>query len=259
MAKTKPSWPSVTGPLAQYADGFRAELARLGYTPLTAASQLRLVAHLSRWLAAEGLDASALTAPAVETYFADAPLGGLRQRAHRRGARAAARLPARARRGSGRGGGEPGDGGRAAAGQLQDLPHPRAGACRIHGRPERPPGASFPRRARRHRAAWSSGADRRGRGVVRGGAVRPAPPVGQADSDRAALIPGLPLRRGLDRPAARPEPCPRRRAGRSPGFPGRCRTAEVAALLASCDRRAPDRAAGPGDPHLARPARPARR
>jgi hypothetical protein len=34
MAKTKPSWPEVTGPLAEYADGFRAELARLGYTAL---------------------------------------------------------------------------------------------------------------------------------------------------------------------------------------------------------------------------------
>ena len=52
MAKTKPSWPHVTGPLAEYADGFRAELARLGYTPLTAACQLRLIAHLSRWMTA---------------------------------------------------------------------------------------------------------------------------------------------------------------------------------------------------------------
>ncbi len=52
MAKTKPSWPDVIGPLAEHADGFRAELARLGYTPLSAASQLRLAAHLSRWLAA---------------------------------------------------------------------------------------------------------------------------------------------------------------------------------------------------------------
>ena len=69
VAKTKPSWPCVTGPLAEYAGGFRAELARLGYTPLTAAGQLRLVAHLSRWLAAEGLGASALTAPVVEGYF----------------------------------------------------------------------------------------------------------------------------------------------------------------------------------------------
>ena len=36
MAKTKPCWAKVTGPLAEYADGFRAELFRLGYTPLTA-------------------------------------------------------------------------------------------------------------------------------------------------------------------------------------------------------------------------------
>jgi integrase/recombinase XerD len=56
MAKTKPSWPDVTGPLAEYADGFRAELARLGYTPLTAAGQLRLMARLSRWLSTGGLD-----------------------------------------------------------------------------------------------------------------------------------------------------------------------------------------------------------
>ena len=69
MAKTKPSWPDVTGPLAEYADGFRAELARLGYTPLTAACQLRLMAHLSRWMTAEGLDARVLEMPAVERYF----------------------------------------------------------------------------------------------------------------------------------------------------------------------------------------------
>ena len=70
MAKTKPCWPDVTGPLAEYADGFRAELARLGYTPLTAACQLRLIAHLSRWMTAEGLDARVLDMPAVERYFA---------------------------------------------------------------------------------------------------------------------------------------------------------------------------------------------
>src|SRR6266536_754725 len=70
MAKTKPSWSRVTGPLAQYADGFRGELDRLGYTPLTAAGHLRLVAHLSRWLVAAGLDTSALTPSTVERYFA---------------------------------------------------------------------------------------------------------------------------------------------------------------------------------------------
>ena len=76
MAKTKPSWPRVTGPLAQYAEGFRDELARLGYTPLTAANHLRLVAHLSRWLTAQGLDVSALAGPTVLTYSAERRLAG---------------------------------------------------------------------------------------------------------------------------------------------------------------------------------------
>jgi site-specific recombinase XerD len=49
----------------------RAELARLGYTPLSAASKLRLVAHLSRWLTTQGLDISALTRPTIEAYFAE--------------------------------------------------------------------------------------------------------------------------------------------------------------------------------------------
>ena len=70
MAKTKPCWPEVIGPLAEYADGFRAELARLGYTPLSAASQLRLAAHLSRWMTAEGLSSQDLDMPAAGRYFA---------------------------------------------------------------------------------------------------------------------------------------------------------------------------------------------
>lgn len=41
----------MTGPLAPYARGFAGELARLGFTELSAGGQLRLVAHLSRWLA----------------------------------------------------------------------------------------------------------------------------------------------------------------------------------------------------------------
>ena len=76
MAKTKPSWPEVTGPLAEYADGFRAELARLGYTPLTAAGQLRLMAHLSRWMNVEGLDVQALEMPVAERYFEERRAAG---------------------------------------------------------------------------------------------------------------------------------------------------------------------------------------
>ena len=40
----------IAGPLVPYFDGFRAELAAHGYTDLSAANQLRLMADLSRWL-----------------------------------------------------------------------------------------------------------------------------------------------------------------------------------------------------------------
>ena len=50
-----PSRVRVTGPLAEYADGFAAQLAEVGYTPLSAANQLRVMARLSRWLVVSGL------------------------------------------------------------------------------------------------------------------------------------------------------------------------------------------------------------
>ena len=56
-----PSRARVTGPLQPYAEGFTAELARLGYTSGSAYGQVLLMAHVSRWLAGEGLDAGGLT------------------------------------------------------------------------------------------------------------------------------------------------------------------------------------------------------
>lgn len=73
---TDPCWARVGVPLDIYAEGFRVELARLGYTPLTAAGHVRLMAHLARWLAREGLDASALTPVTVEAYFAERRAAG---------------------------------------------------------------------------------------------------------------------------------------------------------------------------------------
>ncbi len=63
-AMTSPSWARVRGPLAPYAGGFRVELERLGYTPLTAATHVRLMAHLSWWLAREGAEACPSGKPA---------------------------------------------------------------------------------------------------------------------------------------------------------------------------------------------------
>ena len=73
---TDPCWARVGAPLEAYAEGFRAELGRLGYTPLTAAGHVRLMAHLARWLAGKGRVASALTPASVAVYFAERRAAG---------------------------------------------------------------------------------------------------------------------------------------------------------------------------------------
>ena len=50
--------------------GFTAELARLGYTSGSAYGQMLLMAHVSRWLAGEGLDAGGLTPEAAGRFLA---------------------------------------------------------------------------------------------------------------------------------------------------------------------------------------------
>lgn len=59
----------VEGPLARYAPGYGAYLAELGYRPRSVVVQLRLVAHLSRWLEERGLEPSALAGEAVEEFL----------------------------------------------------------------------------------------------------------------------------------------------------------------------------------------------
>jgi len=65
-----PSRARVTGPLVPYAAGFIEELARLGYTTQSACGQVLLMAHVSRWLAGEGLDADALTLETAGRFLA---------------------------------------------------------------------------------------------------------------------------------------------------------------------------------------------
>lgn len=55
----------VIGPLAGFADGYRAHLAVRGYSLSGARDQLYLLAQVSRWLEAEGLDPAALTSATV--------------------------------------------------------------------------------------------------------------------------------------------------------------------------------------------------
>jgi integrase/recombinase XerD len=71
-----PSRVRVSGPLEVFAAGFAAELARLGYRRTPATFQLQLMAHASRWLQREGLDAHELTSEVVERFLAERRAAG---------------------------------------------------------------------------------------------------------------------------------------------------------------------------------------
>jgi len=64
-----PSRVRMTGPLTPHAGGFRRELERVGYRPNPVCDQLRLMAHVSRWLEARGLGAEELTSARVEEFL----------------------------------------------------------------------------------------------------------------------------------------------------------------------------------------------
>lgn len=66
---TRPTDVSVKGPLAPHVLGFCTELAAQGYTPLSAANQVRLMAHVSRWLEAHDLGPGGLTPQSVEKFL----------------------------------------------------------------------------------------------------------------------------------------------------------------------------------------------
>lgn len=58
----------VRGPLAAYAEGFREVLLGRGYTWGSAARQIHLMAHVSRWLDANGVGPDQLTPAAVARF-----------------------------------------------------------------------------------------------------------------------------------------------------------------------------------------------
>jgi site-specific recombinase XerD len=61
MGVSKPARVRVNGPLERYSEGFYADLVGQGYTAWSATKQLRLLAHLSRWLDSEGLQVAGLS------------------------------------------------------------------------------------------------------------------------------------------------------------------------------------------------------
>lgn len=64
-----PSRASVGGPLGSLAAGFLYSLVNLGYTQNSASSQLHLMAHLSRWLAAQRIDVHMLRDTDIERFL----------------------------------------------------------------------------------------------------------------------------------------------------------------------------------------------
>lgn len=66
----------VTGPLTPFAQAYRLELRRRGYTPRSAVNMLRQVARLSRWLESRKLGVERLDRGLVEEFFAFQRAGG---------------------------------------------------------------------------------------------------------------------------------------------------------------------------------------
>lgn len=75
----------VSGPLAEYAAGFAAYLAGAGYRPLSAANQVRVLAHLSRWLEDRGLAPGELTGRRAQEFLAARRAAGYTSRLSERG------------------------------------------------------------------------------------------------------------------------------------------------------------------------------
>ena len=73
-------WIAVSGPLAPFADGLRAELAGQGYASDTITDHVHLLADLSGWLGGQGQDAGALTGDKAAEFLQDR-----RRRGHRTG------------------------------------------------------------------------------------------------------------------------------------------------------------------------------
>ena len=69
MAKTKPSWPEVTGPLAEYAGGFRAELGPAWLYPAHRCGPAAADGSPEPLAGRRGLDTQALEMPTAEQYF----------------------------------------------------------------------------------------------------------------------------------------------------------------------------------------------
>ena len=77
----------MSGPLAVHVEGFRGELAGLGYSPRTARDHGNVLAQLSCWLVAEQLSPLQLTEPVLDRFVAARRRKGYRRWRSRRSLR----------------------------------------------------------------------------------------------------------------------------------------------------------------------------
>lgn len=71
MARRGPAPTAVTGPLASFEAGLRAELVAEGYAPKTVADAVLMMARLSRWMQARQLEPDGLGSVVVEEFLQD--------------------------------------------------------------------------------------------------------------------------------------------------------------------------------------------
>jgi len=77
----EPARTVVTGPLAPYAEGWRAELAARGFARHSVLAHAQLMAHLSGWMMSAGHGAGSLTGEVIGDYLDARRAAGYRARA----------------------------------------------------------------------------------------------------------------------------------------------------------------------------------
>ena len=233
----EPARTVVTGPLAPYAHGWRAELAARGYAPHSVTAHAQLMAHLSGWLAATGRGVDALTGEVVRQYARARRAAGYQNRTteravapllgYLRGLRAAPPLAAPM----------PATPAEAVVGEFCDYLASEQGLARRDS--ASPPAIcpAVPDRARHQRRGGPGRPDGRGGHLVRGGpGAAPQPGRYAVTGQRAALAAALPA---PDRACGRgrwPRAVPSVPGWRPGSLPRGVGAGQVAAMLASCDR-----------------------
>ena len=87
MTEPRPDRVRITGPLMAFAVGFHAYLVERGYSLTAVQFHLQLLAHLSRWMQAEGLDVDGLSVGVGERFLAERRSQGYASRISPRGLR----------------------------------------------------------------------------------------------------------------------------------------------------------------------------